>query len=564
LINNAVLVNDMQRVDVLIGWRARRSIDAPSVLNGSVFLRYRIQRAAAIFLTIVLTIVSCSGAIAASGDAVQEADIGFQPERDGFSFENYGSAGHVEMSENELLRLFGEAVCIRTDDGRCLLTPPGIVWMNSLNTSGHCQGLSTLSLLMFAGVKNASDFGGEEPNDLLLEDNDALQREISFWHFMQRLDPGGSYIDESPIDILRMLSESLNKDNTTGWYVLGIEKLNGSDAHALTPFAIESKGSGHYSILVYDSNFPNQTMRVDVDAISNTWSYDDSLPDEPSEIYEGNETSKTLTLLPIAPQLEKQVCPFCEGNRSNMTQIWWDGEGMVLITDSTGRHLGYLDGKLVSEIPGGRIVWPISYDASDGDYPSLYIPQLNEDFAIDISGPKARSSFVNLTMTSPGYTMTLIGVQLNPGRQDLIEVLPNDLFGGAIIYHPAGGSTPVISIGIEKNNTGYLFRLKGSDIEEGAALQIDLYNKTAEFVVWPLNTKSAFAFDLLAGRQSSEGERYFVGEGIAVKPNESLVLDLIDWPASGKNLSAEVWSGENVVRSEGMRGVSSRDLDEQA
>ena len=62
-------------------------------------------------------------ATSALGEVVY--DLGFTPERDEFSFENYGDeTSSVNLTANELRRMFGDQVCSRLDGDVCTLTPP--------------------------------------------------------------------------------------------------------------------------------------------------------------------------------------------------------------------------------------------------------------------------------------------------------------------------------------------------------------------------------------------------------------------------------------------------------
>ena len=57
-------------------------------------------------------------------------------------------------------------------------------------------------------------------------------------------------------------------------YTIGVYKPDGSDGHAVTPFALEDQPDGRTAILVYDNNYPKEVRRVMVDSQANTWSYE--------------------------------------------------------------------------------------------------------------------------------------------------------------------------------------------------------------------------------------------------------------------------------------------------
>jgi hypothetical protein len=85
--------------------------------------------------------------VSMDGVAKNTATTGFDPQRDGFGFENYGSADVTNLTAADLQRMFGDGVCA-TVDPTCALIPPARIWMETLNTAmdvGHCEGMAVLS-----------------------------------------------------------------------------------------------------------------------------------------------------------------------------------------------------------------------------------------------------------------------------------------------------------------------------------------------------------------------------------------------------------------------------------
>ena len=120
------------------------------------------------------------------------SDLGFRPETNGFSFQNYGSETSVQnLTPAEVQRMFGDQACASKKDGVCILTPPGQQFMEQINNAmsgGHCEGMAALSLLMYAGFVKPATFGQSEADKLNLNNAD-LQREIAYWWTTQAVDP---------------------------------------------------------------------------------------------------------------------------------------------------------------------------------------------------------------------------------------------------------------------------------------------------------------------------------------------------------------------------------------
>ena len=112
-------------------------------------------------------------------------ELGFRPENNGFSFENYGSESSVQyLTAVEVRRLFGDQVCATLAGGRCVLTPPGQQWMEQVNgdmAGGHCEGMAVLSLLMYTDQVTETLFGGRNAADLAFNNAALPQRDANWW-----------------------------------------------------------------------------------------------------------------------------------------------------------------------------------------------------------------------------------------------------------------------------------------------------------------------------------------------------------------------------------------------
>ena len=327
-------------------------------------------------------------------------DLGFTPEQNGFSFSNYGDdIPAINLTADELRRMFGDQVCSRLDGDLCILTPPAEQWMEQINgamAGGHCEGMAVLSLMMYTEQIPAADFGGTLASDLDIND-EILQREIAYWWATQTVAPTyTSVIKGTPMEILEIVQQM---DVSGETYSIGIYKEDGSGGHAITPFGVEDKGNGLYTILAYDNNYPGETRELFVDSRDNTWLYEASInPLVQSELYTGNADTQTLDLTPTSARLGVQECPFCDGSgvsspgggkfaalAQELNQIFLDGEGHILITDDNGNRLGYADGKIVNEIPGATYT-AYRMDASGNAPEPIYWLPATLDVTITIDG----------------------------------------------------------------------------------------------------------------------------------------------------------------------------------
>jgi hypothetical protein len=270
------------------------------------------------------------------------ADLGFRPEVNGFSFENYGGdTGRTNLEAADVQKMFGDAVCASQAGGNCILTPAAEQWMQEINkgmNGGHCEGFAALSLAFYADKEKVDQFGAPRTIDLKIDNNQALQREIAYYFATQDTQPAASgEIKKTPNEILDLLIEAFKNGASKETYTMGIYKRGFKDGHAITPYAVEDVGGGKFAVLVYDNNYPNATRKLTVDRNANSWTYIASInPNEPAAEYEGDATTGTLSLSRLPrpgsksrfarsaprPQAMRPV-PSCSPRTSNTLRSGW-------------------------------------------------------------------------------------------------------------------------------------------------------------------------------------------------------------------------------------------------
>lgn len=469
-------------------------------------------------------------------------DLGFVPQENGFSFENYGNdIPATNLTASELRRMFGDQVCARLDGEDCTLTPPAEQWMEEINSSmagGHCEGMAVLSLMMFTGQVAPADFGGSTASDLDIND-EALQREIAYWWTTQTVAPTyTSVIKGTPMEILEIVQQMDANGET---YSIGIYKEDGSGGHAITPFGVEDKGDGLYAILVYDNNYPGETRELLVDSRDNTWLYEAAInPQVESELYSGNADTQTLDLTPTSVRLETQECPFCDGGGLSLTggklaaadqklnQIFLQGEGHLLITDDAGHRLGYVDGKIVNEIPGATYTAYRMAASGDAPEPIYWVPEALE-ITVEIDGSAlTEETLTDLIMVGPGFSIGLEGIYLEPGQVDTAYFYPADQ---TIAYETLSDESPYIVIGVENPDAeaDYYFEVAGADIQGGGIITAYLDTKAGDLLINAEKLSNEGLFDFSLTRITDELEEEFYAEGIALQQGAVVYINYADW-----------------------------------
>lgn len=484
--------------------------------------------------------VDDSGSTSASGDI---ANFGFDPQQNGFSFPNYGDdIPATNLTSVEMRRMFGDQVCARLDGDECTLTPPAAQWMEQINgamAGGHCEGMAVLSLMMYTGHIPASDFGGSIASDLNIND-EALQRELAYWWTTQATSPTNtSLVMGTPMDIMEKVQQMDANGET---YTMEFFNQDGTSGHAVNPIGVADKGDGVYAILVYDNNYPGQTREFYIDSRDNSWTYETSInPQVESDVWSGNADTYTLFLTPTSARLGEQDCPFCGSYGSSSTggqklaapdqkfnQIFLDGDGHILITDDNGNRLGYVDGKIINEIPGASYDMYVMGASMDSPEPTYSVP-VGLDLTITVDGSAlTEETLTDLVLIGPGYSIGLEEIYLTPGQVDTAYFYPLD---ETIAYETESDESPNIVFGIENPDAeaDYYFEVYGADMIGGGIITAILDSKAGDLIINTEKLNGEGEFNFFMTRISDEYEDEFSAEEIILKEGALVYINYAEW-----------------------------------
>ena len=500
---------------------------------------------ATLLVLLILVLVTAGPAEAQSTGGAYVADLGFRAGVHGFSFENYGRAPDSDLKADDLRRLFGDQVCASTASGRCTLTPAGKEWMAKVNSAmqgGHCEGLAVLSLLMYLGKAAPEAFGGSTANQLLLPGNEALQREIAYWWATQATVPAGpsEITTLTPSEVLDTLIDAFDARGES--FTLGVLKRTAPrGGHAILPWAVQDRGGGLFWIMVYDNNWPNAELHVEVDRGADTWRYVASTnPSEPGSLYEGDAGTFTLTLTPTSPRLLQQTCPFCapgpNAASGGFNQLWLEGDGHILLTDGQGRRYGYDGGQLVREIPGVKHSFAKTINAWDDDDDPMYYVPVGLHVAITIDGSElSAAGEADLILIGPGYDLAVEGIELAPGQKDMVVFSPGP-DGGTVSYQTLGTASPDIVFGIETDAADYAFTIAGVDLPGGGTITATLDVAAGQLKVAAAGSQGIGTYEIAMDRYTDDAEETFWHDAIELAPGDTAYLDFGSWQGDGSSL----------------------------
>ena len=205
-------------------------------------------------------------------------DDGFEVQRDGFSFRNWNEITdpHSSVDIPMLVTMFGHSVVCRpgpTD--RCVPTPRALHLVDEWNTAltgGRCEGMAVLSERMFIDLSQLNQFDASiDTVAQLSRGNRELENEITYWWATQFTDDISAIArasrEQKPSSIVQQLIHGLS---TSAGYTLAL--YDHGMGHSLTPFAVSTIPDG-WRISVYDNNFPGIDNHIDINAVTEQWTY---------------------------------------------------------------------------------------------------------------------------------------------------------------------------------------------------------------------------------------------------------------------------------------------------
>ncbi len=508
------------------------------------------------FISVALPACSNSSPPPPVGSVV--ADSGFRPGPNGFTFQNYGetlSDGAVptDLTPADVQAMFGNVVCADAAIGKCDLIPEAQAWMDEMNqqmAGGHCFGFSVAADLVWEEKLNTSAFGAPTINSLAIDNNANLQSTIAEGWVYQTLDSvQAKKMTGTPNKMLDQLKKLLKPD-PSDTYTIAIWKSDGTGGHAVTPYEVKYDGDGKYDVLIYDNNWPGQTRAILFDTNADTWSYDAaSNPSDPSELYQGDAKTKTLVLFPTSPGQGTQPCPFCntvpeQGSTAGTTgaartaTIYLTGSATnhshVLVTDQAGHHLGYLNGKLVNNIPGAHYLLLASgQDWKNKLEPVLYVPA-NVAYTITLDGtPLTAPDTESIGIIGPSWHIAINDIPMQPGDKDTLTVDPN---ATKLTYTTTRAHSPTIQAAVSDAKAHYAFVISGVSSQPGSTINLSVPPEGGSLNITNVGSTGASSVNLQMTRETEQGVQHFAHNAIPLTGGDTAELQFGNWTSPSQGI----------------------------
>jgi hypothetical protein len=413
------------------------------------------------------------------------ASSGFNPARDGFAFQNYGFIAGQELTPAVLQQMFGTSVCARGTGGSCELYPSVQQWAAAVSQSsfgGHCYGFSMLALRFFSHNLSPSDYGASTTYGLQF--TPAIESEIEANYAEQATAAAiAAAKPEQPSQVVAALTAAL-KSRSGPYYTLGIYNApvgaQGRDGHAITPLGISNLGSGRYQILVYDNNYPGVTRGIDVDTNAQTWSYAAQTNPQSGQAvtWSGKGTSNELTLIPVSAVEHRQDFTAATRADQGVDTIALGGDpdrhANLLITTSDGRKLGFVDGRLVNQIAGARVIYPFLNQVALVHPEPVYLVPGNPKLTVTVAGGNPTATPAKVFVAGPGFGTTVSNLVTGGPSQASIHVAPSGANVSVTLTRPGTGQVPTVQLARDGGQGGSTVTVAPRSLSSGNTLTVGL------------------------------------------------------------------------------------------
>jgi hypothetical protein len=524
---------------------------------GRAAMTRHVRAVGAVGLTLaLLAVAACSGGSKTPIGTL--ADVGFRPNPNGFTFQNYGntlSDGTIptNLTVDDVRTMFGDSVCASDVFGRCTLNPQAQAWLNSTNQAmagGHCFDFSVAAELLWRQQLKVTKFGAPDTQALTIEDNQTLQRQIAYDWALQVLNSVQSKrITGTPNQILAKLRQVLTH-NPSDTYTIAIWKSDGTGGHAITPYQVVNKGHGQYLVLIYDNNWPDTNRAISFNTKADTWSYNAAInPNAPGELYQGDAKTKTISLFPTSPGLGTQKCPFCGkvpstgavGAAAGSEEIYLEGgltnRANLVVTDQAGRQLGAVNGALVDQIPGASYAPVISSSTWTNQITPYFFVPANGTYHLSLDGSAMTGPDTEtLGIIGPSSSVSVNNILVRPGDRNRLTVAPN---ATNVSYTVSRPQTSTVAVGVSNKQADYAFVVSGLSGQPGATMTLSLPAEAGDLNVSTGGTQAS-KVNLTMTRETPQGNQVFSHQGIVLAGGDSAQLPFGNWTNTNQRIPLHI------------------------
>jgi hypothetical protein len=148
-------------------------------------------------------------------------------------------------------------------------------------------------------------------------------------------------------------------------------------------------------------------------------------------------------------------------------------------------------------------------------------------------------------MIGPGYVLEVSDIYLDPGQVDILDVTPD---GSFLSYRTLSSETPLLMLGVETEDSDYLFAVQGYELEPDEAVTLSLNTEEGWLSLDTIDNVASGSYSLFMARYDEQGEHVFGADDIILEPNDVVYVDYLIWPGSGEPMQLDLdYGGDGEV-----------------
>jgi len=480
------------------------------------------------------------------------SDLGFRPNRDGFSFKNRSSTLTWEMFR----QFFGKEQVEWPNGNRIHVADAFYKYYRGAGNSGSCEGFSVTSLLNYRNLSqpNAGNFAMSHYSPLYSQKRNDDMAEA--YAFSQGIHMGlevsahrqlmCTLVGNSPRAFYQYLKSQIQNNGNA---LLGISWKDTvfdrtalpNGGHVLVPYRYEEPSADKAYVYVYDSNNPGDNgRRVEFDLANDKWKYVAlNLWFIPIITLEGDSSWCNLSVTPIEMYRHQGVAWWMSSRQSAMHSsqaqanppqlLTTSGPARLLITDDQGRRLGWDESNnFYDEIPGAGYTPVIARNTSGEGSGFYYLPS---DVKYTLQARGYSEGQAEVSIISENYLVQLSNWEVITGTTVALDVSAN---GSAFAINGIAGNTRgSLTIGQILSAEDRTVTIHDLSIEAGQTvnLQFEASDKAGSTDTIRISTNSVTTatYGLSLHRAGGTGYSAFGHANVVLDANSVALINISDW-----------------------------------
>ena len=206
----------------------------------------------------------------------------------------------------------------------------------------------------------------------------------------------------------------------------------------------------------------------------------------------------------------------------------------LVVSDVAGRRLGYVNGKLVREIPGARVVELFSnQDWTNNMAPEFFVPA-NGEYTITVDGTGLASPDTEkVGIVGPSSELSIRDIPMKPGDKNIMVVGPD---ATELSYKSTSAETPNFELGVSDDGADYSFVIRGVSDLPGNTITLGLPAEGGRLNMRNVGSGPPSTVSLTMTRYTQKGTQVFTHDAISLVEGDSAKLEFGHWSDTAESI----------------------------